>query len=217
MSEEEKKLNNEVRKEISNHDEPVLVNIGYGEVSSRNLTMGVDFAGSFETAGAEKSKSDGRNNSTNSETARSNPWAAALATSAVLAADATVVGVVDDFAIPVILAGAAVYDVTQRTFVTYTMRNAAGQVYVGRTSGFGDPYSIMMSRAANHHMKMFGFGSPLLDRAVQGYQGYPAIRGREQQLIDSLGGINSPNVGNRIRGVSKYNPFGSLYHEASNS
>jgi hypothetical protein len=28
-----------------------------------------------------------------------------------------------------------------------------------------------------------GFGNPTLDRAVQGIQGYPAIRGREQQLI----------------------------------
>jgi hypothetical protein len=116
----------------------------------------------------------------------------------------------------VILAGATAYDATQRTFVTYTMRNAAGQTYVGRTSGYGDPYSIMMNRASGHHMKAFGYGSPVLDRAVQGYQGYPAIRGREQQLIDFYGGIGSPGVGNSIRGVSSYNPAYPIYHGASN-
>lgn len=116
----------------------------------------------------------------------------------------------------VILAGATAYDATQRTFVTYTMRNAAGQVYVGRTSGYGDAYSIMMNRASGHHMKTLGYGNPILDRAVQGYEGYPAIRGREQQLIDSYGGVGSPGVGNSIRGVSPYNPAYPIYHGASN-
>ncbi len=116
----------------------------------------------------------------------------------------------------VILAGATVYDATQRTFVTYTMRNAAGKTYVGRTSGYGDPYSIMMNRASGHHMKAFGYGNPVLDRAVQGYQGYPAIRGREQQLIDFHGGVGSPVVGNSIRGVSRFNPAYPIYHGASN-
>lgn len=96
------------------------------------------------------------------------------------------------------------------------MTNAAGQTYVGRTSGFGDPYSIMMRRASGHHMRAFGFGTPVLDRAVQGVQGYPAIRGREQQMIDFYGGVGSPNVGNRIRGVGTYNPAGRIYHGASN-
>ena len=116
----------------------------------------------------------------------------------------------------VVLAGATAYDAAKRTFVTYTLRNPAGQIYVGRTSGYGDPYSIMMRRASGHHMRAFNFGQPVLDRAVQGYQGYPAIRGREQQLIDFHGGVGSPNVGNRIRGVSQYNPLGRAYHELSN-
>lgn len=83
-----------------------------------------------------------------------NPWKAALASSAILVGDdATVVGAIDDIAIPVILAGAATYDVTQRVYLTYTLKNkVTGQTYVGRTSGFGDPYSIMMARYAGHHM-----------------------------------------------------------------
>jgi RHS repeat-associated protein len=116
----------------------------------------------------------------------------------------------------VILAGATAYDATQRTFVTYTLRNAAGQVYVGRTSGYGDPYRIMMKRVSGHHMKALGYGNPILDRAVQGYQGYPAIRGREQQLIDFYGGVGSPKVGNSIRGVGYYNFEGPALHGLSN-
>ena len=65
-------------------------------------------------------------------------------------------------------------------------------------------------------MKRFGFGNPVIDRAVQGYSGYPAIRGREQQLIDHYGGVGNPKVGNRIRGVSKLNPLGYIYYGASN-
>ena len=145
-----------------------------------------------------------------------NPWPAAFTTSGVLIADdVTGIGVIDDIAIPVILAGAATYDLTKRVYVTYTMRNLSGQTYVGRTSGFGNPYSIMMRRASSHHMKAFGFGNPILDRAVQGVQGYPAIRGREQQMIDFYGGVGNFKIGNRIRGVSKYNPFGRIYHGAS--
>lgn len=116
----------------------------------------------------------------------------------------------------VILAGATAYDATQRTFVTYTMRNAAGQVYAGRTSGYGDPYRIMMNRYYGHHMRALGYGNPVLDRAVQGYQGYPAIRGREQQLIDFYGGVGSPGVGNAIRGVGYYTDFGQTMHNLSN-
>lgn len=122
-----------------------------------------------------------------------------------------------DIAGVVVLAGAVAFDLTQRTYVTYTLTNpTTGQIYVGRTSGFGDPYSIMMARYSTHHMKALGFTTPMLDRAVQGAQGYPAVRGREQQMIDFYGGVGSTNVGNAIRGVSKYNPLGPIYHGASN-
>ena len=45
--------------------------------------------------------------------------------------------------------------------------------------------------------------------------GKPAIRGREQQLIDYYGGIGHPKVANRIRGVSKANFLGRYYHYQS--
>lgn len=70
-------------------------------------------------------------------------------------------------------------------------------------------------------MKALGFGPPDVDVAVHGWWGYPAIRGREQQVIDSLGGVfnatTNPNtrIANAIRGVSKTNPLGYAYHAAS--
>ncbi|GGH25204.1 hypothetical protein FAZ19_15820 [Sphingobacterium alkalisoli] len=146
------------------------------------------------------------------------PWVAAGASIAVLTADdITGIGVVDDIAIPVIAATAVTYDVTQRFYLTYTLIGPGGQRYSGRTSGFGDPYSIMMFRYNSHHMRALGYGSPSVDVYKQGLDGYPAIRGREQQLIDFSGGVGNPKVGNSIRGVGRYNPLGRGYHNLSNS
>jgi hypothetical protein len=66
-------------------------------------------------------------------------------------------------------------------------------------------------------MRPLGYGNPVIDRVWQGVLGYPAIRGREQQLIDYYGGIGSANVGNSIRGVGYYNPAGPGFSAASNS
>ena len=74
-------------------------------------------------------------------------------------------------------------------FVTYTRTNAAtGQVYSGRTSGFGSATQLASSRAATHPPRLAGFGPPVVDRVAPGTaQGYAAIRGREQHLIDAHG------------------------------
>ena len=66
-------------------------------------------------------------------------------------------------------------------------------------------------------MRLFGFGYPLKDSFASGSSGRVAIRGREQQLIDSFGGVGSERVGNRIRGVSKINRNGRIYHDASSA
>ena len=117
----------------------------------------------------------------------------------------------------VVLAGAAVYDLTQRVYVTYILHHPNGQVYLGRASGFGTPYQVMMRRYYHHNKwRALGFGKPSLDRAAIGPFGYAAIRGREQQLIDFYGGIGSPKVANIIRGVGRYNIKGRVYHYTSN-
>jgi hypothetical protein len=130
------------------------------------------------------------------------PWGPAFAAVGVLVSDdASVVGTADDIAIPVVMAAALTYDLTERTYLTYTLSGPNGKIYVGRTSGFGDPQSIIMRRYSGHHMALKGYGNPNLDEWSQGPLGYSAIRGSEQQLIDHYGGIGSPKVGNSIRGV----------------
>ena len=151
--------------------------------------------------------------------------AGALVIAGALAADdASGLGIVDDFAIPFVLGGAAVYTaiekmVDERIFLTYTMTNAEGQIYVGRTSGNGKELlvKIMLRRYAGHGVrKSQGYGNMKIDKVAIGKEGRAAIRGREQQLIDAYGGIGNPKVGNTIRGVSKTNPNGRYYHDMSN-
>ncbi len=86
----------------------------------------------------------------------------------------------------------SVFNVLLRTSRTYVLFNEkTGQVYIGRKSGFGKPINILKRRMYAHPYKVLGFGNPMIDKAMQGTKGYRAIRGREQQLIDSYGGIDS--------------------------
>jgi len=96
-------------------------------------------------------------------------------------------------------------DKTQVKFVTYTRTAADGQVYSGRTSGVGDPQAIVNARARQHPDRLDGFGSPVVDVWATGPQGYVAIRGREQQLIDAHGRAQSEGgrSANIRRGVNK--------------
>lgn len=115
-----------------------------------------------------------------------------------------------------IITAAAVHDAMTKVYITYTLTGPAGQVYVGRSSGFGDPQSIMMNRYGGHHMRAFGYGNPQLDRTAVGYPaGYYAIRGREQDVVTALGGIGSSRVGNRINPIWEYNPNRPIYLGAS--
>ena len=65
-------------------------------------------------------------------------------------------------------------------------------------------------------MKNKGYGSPKIDVWIQGSMGKPAIRGREQQVMDYYGGVGSSKLGYSIRGVSKNNPAGRFFHYESN-
>jgi RHS repeat-associated protein len=146
------------------------------------------------------------------------PWeAAGIVTGALLLDDVTGIGAVDDVAIPAVVATAFIYDFWKRTYITYTLTNpVTKQVYAGRASGWGTPDQVLQDRFATHHMRALGFGNPTIDTFAQGTGNLPAIIGREQQLIDSFGGIGSPTVANTIRAVGKANPLGRLFHEASN-
>jgi hypothetical protein len=104
-------------------------------------------------------------------------------------------------------------------FVTYTRTNGAtGEVYSGRTSGFGSAQGLANARAAWHPTRLAGFGPAVVDRVAPGTaQGYAAIRGREQQLIDAHGRAQSEGgtSANMIRGVSAANPLAGVYQAAA--
>lgn len=119
------------------------------------------------------------------------------------------------------------------TYVTYTKTNpATGEVYAGRSAGYGTPQAIVAARDAGHHKTAQGFGPAVLDQAMQGTlpfaqrhadPAYQAIRGREQQIIDAMGGawsdVGRGNTlsGNAIRGVAAGNPLGRVYHAVASA
>lgn len=92
-----------------------------------------------------------------------------------------------------------------RTYQTYTRTNPeTGEVYSGRTSGFGTAEQNITRRNANSPLNDQGFDSAILDRTSANGA---AIRGREQQLIESNGGAQSQGgtSANKINGVSPTN------------
>jgi RHS repeat-associated protein len=108
-------------------------------------------------------------------------------------------------------------------YATYTKTNPlTGEVYTGRTSGFGSPRAIVAARNVGHHMDAKNFGPAVLDKWTAATlptplrhadPAYQAIRGREQNLIDYYGGARSVggSSGNAIQGISDYNPLRGLY------
>jgi hypothetical protein len=132
-----------------------------------------------------------------------------------------------------------------RIYVTYTKLNkVTHRYYVGRTSMIFDPTQsralqealAVLLRDKNHHMDENSEprGAVFADATVdvsdvgtavdysQRYAdaAYGRIRGREQQLMDSLGGAQSDTgepyqTENAVRGVAKDNPRGRLFHDAA--
>ncbi|WP_160174634.1 hypothetical protein [Archangium violaceum] len=132
-----------------------------------------------------------------------------------------------------------------RVYATYTKLNSrTGRYYAGRTSMVIDlnkplrPQAVAAvdARDSNHHLdendepKGSGFRPAVLDEFDVGTSvnyanrysdvAYWRIRGREQQLMDSLGGAWSDTrepyrTENAQRGVAKDNPLGRLFHDAA--
>ncbi len=93
-----------------------------------------------------------------------------------------------------------------KTYQTYTRTNPeTGEVYSGRTSGYGTPEQNIARRNANSPLNKQGFDVPYIDRTSTNPA---AIRGREQQLIDRFGGAQSQSgtSANKINGISPANP-----------
>jgi hypothetical protein len=132
-----------------------------------------------------------------------------------------------------------------RLYATYTKFNTkTGRFYAGRTSSVVDlskplqPQALIAvsARDKNHHIdeqaepKNPVFAEAVLDRYDVGTAinyadrysdvAYWRIRGREQQMMDSLGGAQSDTkvpyrTENIQRGVAKDNPLGRLFHDAA--
>jgi len=110
----------------------------------------------------------------------------------------------------------------------YKMRkNDDGSIttYSGRTSGPAKltAEQIVQTRDKQHELSfnLQGFTPAIVDKEAVGGKFNQAakwaIRGREQQLIDSWGGAQSDKgtSANKIRGVSRINPMGLTYHTTS--
>jgi RHS repeat-associated protein len=161
---------------------------------------------------------------------------AGIAITGLAADDLSGIGIADDVLIPVVLGAASgkwlwdnraavasevinMTDAIDRAldpsgfyYVTYTKRSKEGNVYVGRSSGYGNPASIVKARDAAHHMKDYGPATLSTFAAATipgGYTtraldpSYWAIRGSEQLQIESYrkAGIS----GNSINGISPKN------------
>ena len=101
----------------------------------------------------------------------------------------------------------------QKQFITYTKKNPiTGEIYSGRTSGYGDPNKILRNRDLNHHKNKEGFNPAIIDKISNNPD---AIRGREQFLIEIHGGAKSQGgtSGNAINGINKNNPKRHHYEE----
>jgi len=109
----------------------------------------------------------------------------------------------------------------KRQYVTYTKTHPrTGKVYAGRTMGYGTPQQIVDDRDRNHHKKRYG--PALLDKSATATKSwllrhsdpsYQAIRGREQQLINSY--RRQGLSGNSINGISILNPRRGTYMRAA--
>jgi hypothetical protein len=122
-----------------------------------------------------------------------------------------------------LLYGSVAIDYIKRNFnpgafyyITYTKTSKDGKVYVGRTSGFGDPSTTIRNRDYNHHMSKLGYGPAVLSTVTQSAKplgfitrlddpAYWAIRGSEQLQIESYRKLGIS--GNSINGISPNNPL----------
>jgi hypothetical protein len=172
---------------------------------------------------------------------------ASIASIGLVADDASVVGVADDVLIPVVWGvasgawlwdnrGAVVEGARDATdaieraldpsgfyYVTYTKTSKDGKVYVGRSSGYGSPASIVKARDANHHMKGYGpatlstFAAATLPGGYltrAGDSSYWAIRGSEQLQIEGyrkagISGNSINGIGPKNDNITKYMEWGS--------
>ena len=220
---------------------------GYGTYSARNSSGSVGFSGSYQDSfGEDKPKPKSTTNTTPIPTSTKN--GVQSTSKGVGIANATLGFIALDIAVPEptdavlpkwaaytvagVVAGAYLYsakyvdklkdvlDPSGFYYVTYVKVSPDGKVYVGRSSGYGDPISIVAKRDADHHMK--GYSPATLSTFAPatipggywtraGDSAYWAIRGSEQIQIESYRKLGIS--GNSINGIGPNNGNISKYIE----
>lgn len=125
--------------------------------------------------------------------------------------------------------------VEKRWYITYYKRGPAGQICVGRCSGFGETPEEVLDRYDKYHrMNKFGYDHAVIDQAMNGsvfaspyvpglgpdritmseIGGYAATRGREQQLYAYFRNLGF-KMGNSRNPVWRFNPLAPAYYAAS--
>jgi hypothetical protein len=139
----------------------------------------------------------------------------------------TIVPVVDARTLPKVrvIPQDRVKEETKRAFyhITYQMNDGKGNVYVGRTSGYGTPTELAEKRASNHHASNRGFlkSSVVPTIAAESLTGsydtrdfdpaYYFIRGAEDIQIKIY--KEEGNSGNAIMGISESNQKKDVYRD----
>ena len=103
-------------------------------------------------------------------------------------------------------------DVVPRLYITYTAPDPAypGKTYVGRASGpFATPEEVLQYRFSSEHHRGISLDDATIDRASSSYE---AIRGREQQVLESL--QRQGLATEQINGIGQRNTKGATYRAA---
>ena len=218
---------------------------GYGNLSEKNITGNVAFSGfsttgSREGDGGEKPKPKPKAQTQNTQK-KDKFEDLAMGTLAAISYDVSIIDPSDAYlpkwVIEATVATAAVtylysakyweklkasLDPKGFYYVTYTKTNAAGKVYVGRSSGYGTPDQVVRSRDYNHHMDVQGYGKAVLSTfapaTIDGGYGkryvdpaYWSIRGSEQIQIEAYRNLGLS--GNDRNGISPSHKFVEQFME----
>jgi len=109
-----------------------------------------------------------------------------------------------------------------RVNCTYQKFNpSSNRTYYGRTSGKAGvscEAAVDRRNASHTFLNRNGFLAAVKRDEATGLGSYFAVRGREQQLMDSwmVDGRTINNLANRLRGVARLNPLACTYHSLSN-
>jgi hypothetical protein len=100
----------------------------------------------------------------------------------------------------------------EKTYQVYGKIGEEGQIYIGRTSGFGSSEKNVARRDYSHHMSSKGYGPAQHLITVRSYDSVRGLEQLGQKYSQSLG-----RLADQIRGISPANPNLGAYLQAAQS